>query len=272
MSDATTSSTAIRRAFPTLLKIGAAENLAYRAEFVVWMLTGTMPLIMLALWTTVAGEGAFGRYSSDDFVAYYLAMMVTRQLTGSWVVWQIDDEVRTGILSLRLLRPIHPFVTYAALHLSALPVRALVSVPLALILLASSAADDLTRDWLQWALFPVALAGSWLIGFFIMIALGTVSFWVERAYAIFDIYLAASGIVSGYLVPLELMPGWVQTLAAALPFRYMVAYPVELVTGSYDRGDAFVNLGLQWAFVVGTGVVALALWRRGVRRFEAFGS
>ena len=35
------------RALPTLLRIGVAETVAYRAEFLVWMLTTTMPLIML---------------------------------------------------------------------------------------------------------------------------------------------------------------------------------------------------------------------------------
>ena len=259
-----------------MLRVGAAENMAYRAEFIVWMLTGTMPLIMLALWTTVAHEAAFGRFSSDDFVAYYLAMMVTRQLTGNWVVWQIDDEVRTGTLSMRLLRPIHPFVTYAAVHLSALPLRAIISVPLAMILLLSSGADRLANDWLSWTLFPIAMLGSWLLGFFMMVALGTISFWAERALGFFDVYLAASGIVSGYLVPLELLPAWVQTLAAWLPFKYMVAFPVELMTGAYSSADSqlhvLTDLGLQWLFVLVTGLAAAGLWRRGIRRFEAYGS
>src|SRR5690606_3990107 len=34
-------------ALPTLLRIGVAETVAYRAEFVVWMLTSTMPLVNL---------------------------------------------------------------------------------------------------------------------------------------------------------------------------------------------------------------------------------
>ena len=37
------------RAFPTLLKIGFAEALAYRAEMLVWMLTSTMPLVSITL-------------------------------------------------------------------------------------------------------------------------------------------------------------------------------------------------------------------------------
>ena len=41
------------RALPTLWRIGVAETLAYRAEFLVWVLTTTQPLIMLGLWLAV---------------------------------------------------------------------------------------------------------------------------------------------------------------------------------------------------------------------------
>ena len=36
-------------AFPTLLRVGMAETLAYRAEFLVWMLTTTLPLVMMGI-------------------------------------------------------------------------------------------------------------------------------------------------------------------------------------------------------------------------------
>jgi len=47
------------RALPTLLQIGVAETVAYRAEFLVWILTMTQPLIMLGLWTSVARDAPF---------------------------------------------------------------------------------------------------------------------------------------------------------------------------------------------------------------------
>jgi hypothetical protein len=80
----------IVRAFPTLLRIGFAEAVAYRAEFVIWMLTTTMPLVMLALWTAVAREGPFGRFTQADFVAYYLAALIVRTLSSSW--GRLGDE------------------------------------------------------------------------------------------------------------------------------------------------------------------------------------
>src|SRR5215471_7632850 len=97
----------ILRVAPTLLRIGLAEAFAYRAEFLVWVLTTTLPLIMLALWSAVVRGGVpVGRFGAAEFTAYYLSALIVRVLTGSWVVWTLNTEIRQGVLSLRLLRPI----------------------------------------------------------------------------------------------------------------------------------------------------------------------
>src|SRR5207248_1153487 len=102
------------RAYPTLLRIGLAEAVAYRAEFIVWMLSMTMPLVMLALMSAVAREAPVGRFDQAGFVSYYLVTLIVRQMSGAWVVWEMVREIREGTLSLRLLRPLHPLAGYSA--------------------------------------------------------------------------------------------------------------------------------------------------------------
>ncbi len=70
------------RASPTLVRIGVMQAVAYRAELFVWILSNSMPFIMLALFVAVAREGPLGGYGSADFVAYFLATFVVRQFTG----------------------------------------------------------------------------------------------------------------------------------------------------------------------------------------------
>ena len=98
------------KAFPTLLRIGVAEVVAYRAEFLVWILTTNMPLVMLALWHAVAADGPVGRFDQAQFTAYYLGVLVVRLATSNWMAWQMSMEIRDGTLSAKLLRPIHPLV------------------------------------------------------------------------------------------------------------------------------------------------------------------
>jgi ABC-2 type transport system permease protein len=259
------------RAIPTLLRVGFAEAVAYRAEFLVWLLSTNMPLVMLALWSAVARDAPVGRFGQRDFVAYFLAALVVRLMTGAWVIWELTFEIRQGTLAFRLLRPVHPLVAYACENVAAMPLRLVLSLPVALVLLFTVGGTHLTRDPLLLALFPVTVMGGWLITFLAMSIVGALSFYLESATSIFEIWLGLFGVFSGYLVPLELFPPWVTALARALPFRYMLAFPVEMVIGLQSRARALTELGIQWAFVAGLALVAAGFWRLGLRRFAAFG-
>ena len=260
------------RALPTLLRIGVAETVAYRAEFVVWLLTTTLPLVMMGLWTTVAAEGKFGNFNEADFVAYYLANLVVRNLTGSWVAWQISEEIRLGSMAMRLLRPIHPFVAIAASHVAAIPFRMVIALPFAVILLASSGAEKLVRDPVQLVLLVPSLVMGWLITFAILFAIGALAFFVTKAMALLNLYFGLFSVFSGYLLPIEMLPSVLARIAEWSPFRFMLSLPVELITRPMPPSERAMLLGVQLAWTVASVMIAMFVWRRGVRRFEAVGS
>jgi ABC-2 type transport system permease protein len=227
---------------------------------------------MLGLWTSVASEGPFAGYQQADFVAYYLGAFIVRNLTGNWVVWQINEEIRTGSLMQRLLKPIHPFVTYVATHVSAIPLRALVALPLAVVLLASQGSGLLITDGPRLALMAAALLGTFVLTFFLLVTIGALGFFLERSLALVEVYLGIFAVLSGYLVPLDLFPSWLQNVASNLPFRYMLAFPVELLIGKLDFELAVAELGVQWMWIGLVGPLAVLVWTIGVRKFEAYGS
>jgi len=258
-------------AIPTLVRVGLAEAVAYRAEMLVWLLSTTMPLVMLALMSAVARDGPVGRFGQADFTAYYLAALVVRLMTGAWVIWEVNFEIRQGTLAYRLLRPIHPLVAYAAENIGAMPLRVGAVVPIAVIALLATGGERLSRDPLLLALFPVTLVGAWLITFLAMSVIGALAFWVESSGSLFELWLGLFGVFSGYLVPLELFPRWLETTARFLPFRYMLAFPTEMVIGMTSRRAALAELAIQWAFVALLAVAARLTWRAGLRRFAAYG-
>ncbi len=258
-------------AYPALLRVGFAEAVAYRAEMLVWMLTTTMPLVSLALWSAVAEAAPVAGFTQARFTSYFLAALVVRQLTGSWLVWEMNQDIRTGTLSRRLLKPVHPIVAYSAENLSALPLRAALSLPIAVIMLLVIEPSARPSSPVTLAALAVALLGAWLINFFTMAFVGTLAFFLESSTAIFEIWLVAFMLLSGYLFPLQLFPPWLRDLANALPFRYTLAFPVEVLTGMARGGDLARGLAVEWAYVAGTGVATLLSWRAGLRRFSAYG-
>lgn len=259
------------RAYPTLFRVGIAEMIAYRTEFLIWVLTTNMPLVMMGLWTAVVDEGPVGRFGKQEIVAYYLGMLIVRLLTGSWMVWELTMDIRQGELASRLLRPLHPLWAYSAEHLAAVPMRALVVSPLFGVL-AWVARDKLPlHDLVRLLVLLASLAGAWLLLFLTMAFIGTMAMFVESALSVYDLWLGIHAILSGYLVPLELLPPWVTSLAHKLPFRYMLGFPVETLIGLEPAAAALRDLGVQWAYVAGMLAAVLLLWRAGMRRFVAFG-
>jgi ABC-2 type transport system permease protein len=259
------------RALPGLLRVGFAGALAYRAEFLVWVLAYTMPLIMLALWTAVAAEGPVGRFGEREFSAYFAATLLVRLGTGAWVIWDMNWEVRQGTLQRRLLWPIHALLTYLCENLAALPMRVVVAVPIAIVTTVLLGPSIWVRDPVQIAVIPLSLLGAFLLTFLPMAIIGTLSLWWESSIALYDLWLGLYTVFSGYVVPLELFPPGLGGVVAWLPFRQMLAFPVENALGLIGREQALRELGLQWTYVLAFAFAAMALWKAGIKRFAAYG-
>ncbi len=259
------------RALPTIVRVGFSEAVAYRAETIVWIAATTMPLVMLSLWHAVARDAPIGRYGAPQMVGYFLAMFVVRQLTGSWAVWLMNMEIRDGTLAQRMLRPLHPLVAYAVSAAAELPIRGLIAVPAASVALVVFAGDQLTRDPTLWALWAMSIFGGWLVTLLANLAIGCLALFVESSTKIMDVWLALYFVFSGYLFPVELFPPALRRVIDWLPFRYQLGLPVEIMTNAYDAPHAAAMLARQWAMVGMMLAIVALLWRRGVRRFAAYG-
>ncbi|MBX7114154.1 MAG: ABC-2 family transporter protein [Myxococcaceae bacterium] len=259
-----------------MMKIGVSEAIAYRAEMLVWVLSTTMPFINMALWSAVSAytpvTTAQGRtYGSADFVTYFLCAFIVRQIVSSWASWEINWEVRSGALSMRLLRPMHPIVVYGSGNLAALPMRLLVTFPVVVLLFITGAFAKLPNTASLWALWLLSMFGGWLVTFFINIAIGSLSLFMDSSIKVMDVWLAGFFVFSGYSFPLAIAPSWLSTVAHYMPYRYQFGLPLEMMTGAHDLASALPLLATQWGWVTATGVLAVALWTFGVRRFQAFG-
>ena len=77
---------------------------------------------------------------------------------------------------------------------------------------------------------------------------------------------------SGRLVPMPLMPNWVQDVAGFLPFQWSFYFPIQTLVGDLTNAELLGGLAMQvfWT-VVGIGVFSL-VWRYAIRRYTAVGN
>jgi len=100
----------------SLLVTYYAYMLEYRAELLLWALSGSLPFILMGVWTQAAQQVDFG-LSSIEFARYFLAVYLIRQLTVVWVIWDFEREIVDGKLSFRLLQPLDPVWHHIWSHL-----------------------------------------------------------------------------------------------------------------------------------------------------------
>lgn len=262
----------VLRALPELFRIGFAEVVAYRAEMVIWILSATMPLIMLSLWNAVVSEAPLQGFGPTEVTRYFAATLVVRQLTSSWLIWKLNHLIRTGGLSPLLLRPMHPLVQEGATMLAAMPFRIAVLLPMLLALVAwRPDIVTLPEPWAL-ALFLPSVLLAWVLGFLAQAVFAMLAFWLEQSQGLFSVWFSVWMLLSGYLVPLDLFPPVLQDVLVWLPFRGMLAAPVELLAGLQDPAGAALDLGVQLGWTVAFSALAVVLWKRGIVRYGAYGA
>ena len=214
--------------------------LQYRSFFFLlafgWMIP---PLIYLLVWSTAAGDGAIGGLSRGDFVAYYLILILVNQVTYAQTNWTVGDLIRYGEMNRILLRPLPPIYDALASEIAGKVVYLTFDIPV-VGLLALVLRPELHLTLTNALMFLPALLLAWALRFFWGYCLALLAFWTTRADALLSLQDALIFLLAGQVAPIALLPGVLQTAAKVLPFRYMVAFPVEVLTGQVS-GIAALN-------------------------------
>ena len=252
-----------------LLSSQYALMLEYRAEIVLWALSGLLPLIMLGVWIDSAA-GVDAGYSALSLSRYFIAAFVVRQFSVVWVIHVFEKDALEGRLSPFLLQPLHPFWRYFAAHLSEQATRLPIVAGLLLLLAL------LMPTAVQWPGLSAFLLGllatqlAFLVRFLLQSVLTMLCFWSERATALDRLLQIPYIFLSGLVAPLDVFPPAVKSIALWTPFPYVLSFPAKLLAAETVNLSAGFGALLAWTLLLLT--LTLALWRAGVRHYSAMGA
>jgi ABC-2 type transport system permease protein len=253
----------------TLLLIYYAYMVEYRAELILWVLSGSLPIILMGVWIKAAQGGQFG-LTSVDFARYFLTVFIVRQITVAWVIYEFEREVVEGKLSPRLLQPLDPVWHHVASHLSERVAR----IPFALLLILLFFALYPQAFWLpsfgQILLFIVAVTLAFVLRFIIQYTFAMFAFWTERAVSLENLWFLFYLFLSGLIAPLDVFPEPIRTVVLFTPFPYLIDFPASLLVGlPVDIGRGFLSI-IGWILIF-LGANRL-LWRAGLKRYSGMGA
>ncbi len=231
----------------TTMRTAVAQQFQYRTANYFYMLGMIAePVIYLVVWTLV-------RNMNIVFGAPY---------------W--EHRIREGELNRDLLRPVLPLHYDIAYFAGWKVVVIVLWIPLA-IALSLLFDPTLSPNPQQIATFAIAIWGAYLIRTMFQESLGMLCFWTTRGAAIFDLWMTLELLLSGRLVPMPLMPDWVQEIARFLPFQWTFFFPIDSLVGDLSTAELVRGLLVQLLWIlIGLAIFRLA-WRWAIRRYSAVG-
>jgi ABC-2 type transport system permease protein len=259
--------------YVTTMRTAVAEQLQYRVTNYFYMLGMIAePVIQLVVWSTIADQhgGSVNGITAGEFAAYYIVWTLVRNMNIVFGAPFWEWRIREGQLSGQLLRPMHilhfDLAYFAGWKFVVIGLWVPIAIGLSLVF-----KPDLHPTELEIVVFIFAIWGAYLIRSMFQGVIGMLNFWTTRGAAVFDLYMATEMLLSGRLVPLQLMPAWVQSLANFLPFKWTFGFPIEVLVGHMSPGSLMLGLGVQVLWI-GIGYVLFKFaWTAAIKRFSAVG-
>jgi ABC-2 type transport system permease protein len=259
--------------YATTMRTAVQEQFQYRTANYFYMFGMIAePVIYLVVWTTIAEQsgGSVQGLSVGYFAAYYIVWTLVRNMNIVFGAPFWEYRIREGQFSGQLLRPMHPLHYDIAYFAGWKVVVMVLWIPLA-IGLSLVFHPTLSPNPQQAATFFFAIWGAYLLRTMFQESLGMLCFWTTRGAAIFDLWMTSELLLSGRLVPLPLMPDWVQEVSRFLPFQWAFYFPIESLVGDLSNEALLRGLGAQLLWIlIGLAIFRFA-WRFAIRRYSAVG-
>jgi ABC-2 type transport system permease protein len=227
------------------------------------------PAISLLVWRGAIAHGATPPVTETFLTTYLVLVSIVSMLTSSWTSFFLAESIRLGGLSSWLIRPCSTHLNGIANNLGEKIVKLCLLVPLVSVLgIIFRSEVDLPTAPMKWLIFSISLLAAGAMTYSLDIVIGSLAFWFEDVSAINRLRYLLSGILSGAVIPLALLPAGLREYLDAQPFRFMVSFPLEVLLGHPSRSGFALQFG--W-FVTFVGA-AVIVWRVGLRNYQGAGA
>lgn len=263
----------LTRIYRALLHANWELILEYRAQALLWILSFIFPLVMMNVWLAVVDEaGPLMGWGRNDFLSYYIAAALVNYLTVAWIIWDWDEDIRTGSLSVKLLKPSDPFHYSLSNELGwKIFILALMGPPFALVAWLS---PEINYPLTAGSLLAVAaaIAAGFALNLMMSTSFAMMSFWSTQTQNLYQLVFGLGQFLSGWIAPLALFPDAIRHVATLTPFRYTLSFPLEILLGRLAGPEIVLGFVVTAVWIVVFTILYRVFWRLGVKRYEAVGA
>lgn len=232
------------------------SHLEYRFTLFVWVLAAVVePFIWSVIWYVAVRDGSGAMLSGSQVLYYYILLCLMIRINSPWTFEDLRVKILLGSFSKYLLYPSGIFRTRLGEELGMKLLNLVLILPVSvgwMIILSLWGIPGVALN-LVVALPAVIVALS--LQFVVDMLLIRLVLLTTRSDGLATGYHFLTRLLGGVVVPLALLPGWAQNIAALFPFRYVLSFPVECALGLVSGNDLVMGLGIGAGWVAIFGVL-----------------
>ena len=219
----------------TAAKARLAYNIWVWADFIVTLIS---MVVFVYFWRAVyAGTSTISGLQLSQTITYILLARLLSPLIETRTIFFFGFMIRQGQIAVELTRPLDMQARIMTESFAELLVFLFQRLPLFLIAILFFGMR-LPSDPMLWLAFFISLLLGQLILFLFDWMFACLAFYVTETWGLSVVRVGAGSFFSGALVPLVMMPEWLQNVAAAMPFSQALAVPLSFLSGIKTAADA----------------------------------
>jgi ABC-2 type transport system permease protein len=260
---------AIRRRVTVYGAMAALVPKFYTAYAMWFWMSLVMNVITMSIyvffWRAVYAESAsLAGLDVQQTLRYILLAAIFGPLSTMFLIQEFGYNLREGGIAHALLRPVDLQGSLYVQFLGNLALDMIMQLPLALV---ATLVFGLRwpADPLVWGAFLVAALLGRTVLFFFDWTLACLTFYTTEIWGLWMLVSAVNMFFSGMLVPLVMMPDWLQAIAHSMPFAQALFVPISLLSGLEPLSSAPRHWLVQIAWILGLGVLSRLVFNRALR-------
>lgn len=251
-------------------------TLEYRGDVVLYALSSALlPLMGLFVWLAVSSSGANLAFSNSEIIIYFLLVTLVNSVTSTWGSWYVLGKINDGSFSNYLVKPFSIVDDFAINNIAEKAFKLIVLSIFALIagfFLLRGSSLSFSVSWLQIILFILSLGLAAVLTFLLDMIIGLSTFWIYEIDFINSLFMLASSLLAGKVIPVAFLPDFLKNWVTYLPFRYTVSFPIEILMNKMPGSDLISGLTIQIFWLIFTFVGYKFLFAKGSKKYQGYGA
>lgn len=206
-------------------------------------------------------------YTKNSVITYIMIALTMHQIVSCvGRPDQLSEDIELGSINYFILKPLNYLSVLLSIQVGLVIARFFVLFPIILFVLYYNNIQDIFNKLCLLFVFSI-LCG--ILNCIINIFLSCFTFFYNDSYGFVILKETLFWVLSGALIPLNLLPVFIQNINKFLPFSYVIFYPIDSILN--DRDNIIFNLFVIVFWIIFIFFISNYIWKLGIKKYLAYG-